>query len=108
MLLAFAREGRFPSRISATVESKAVTHGWAPDGSQKKWEAAVHLVPVTDVSFDMSLLDGTPEPAPGDAEEVSRTPVGLDLVPELRKIVDRQGWLLVALTGLAAIMLFKH
>jgi hypothetical protein len=106
-LLEFARHGRFPRKISIDVEG--VEYDWQPDGSGTKWDnAAEKRVPVTAINFSIPVTD---EPvashSPPDPSE-PKTPVGVDLIPELRKLAQWQQWTLYFLLALGAILLFRR
>jgi hypothetical protein len=106
VLLEFAQHGRFPREISIDVEG--VEYDWQPDGSGTKWDnAAEKRVPVTAIKFSIPVID---ESVTSDraAPDPKKTPIGIDLVPELRKVARRQQWTLYLLLVLGAILLFRR
>jgi hypothetical protein len=110
-LMAFARVGRFPTKMAITVPTDAgVTYSWEPDGSHKIWDnSADHpRLLIESVSFDMAL---TPEV--DDEEEFSKpNPVQVvtatDLLPDLNKAISLLRYVLVALIVIAGVLLWRR
>lgn len=95
-ILGLIQGGRLPKSLNVEVHN--LDYDWRPDGSGKVWDNRANvIVPVTNISFDVSVFGSTPEGQQDKVEQLAKL-VG--------KSVTLQKWMLGMLVFATAVFAF--